>query len=368
MNVSARPPARVLVIATRRLGDVLLSTPLVRSLRRAWPQAHIAALVFTDTASALEANTDLDAVHTVARRPTLIAHMRMIRDMWRSYDLALSTGPGDRPTFYAWIAGKRRLGVLEPDAKQWWKRVLLNEWVPFDDRNTHTIVMNLCLADLAGIARSHEVVAKWSAEDATRVQHTVGRSPYVVLHLQPKFAYKAWHPAGWIALGQWLSASGLRIVLTGSSEPDELAAIDQVLPQLPVGTLNVAGRFTLAQVACLLSQARLYVGPDTITTHMAAALGTPTIALFGPSNPVKWGPWPCGVQAERSPFTMQGSQHVGNVVLIQGQGACVPCMQEGCDRHLASQSACLQQLSPDTVIRAAGTLLEPAQRPAAVLD
>jgi heptosyltransferase-3 len=65
---------------------------------------------------------------------------------------------------------------------------------------------------------------------------------------------------------------------------------------------------------------------------------------------------------------MQGSQQVGNVVLIQGEGPCVPCMLEGCDRHVASHSACLQRLSAETVIRAAGALLEPAQRAAAALD
>lgn len=363
-----RPPARILVIATRRLGDVLLTTPLIRSLRRAWPQAHLAALVFSDTASVLAANPDLDAVRTVARKLPPIAHLRLFMDLWRDYDIALSTGPGDRPTLYAWAAGKRRLGLLDPGAKHWWKRALLSDWAPFDDRDTHTVAMNLSLADLAGVARSTEVVAAWSADDAARVQQIVERSPYVVLHLQPKFAYKAWHEAGWVALGRWLEARGLQIVLTGSGESRELAAIDRIVRQLSPGSLNVAGKLTLPQVACLISRARLYVGPDTITTHMAAALGTPTIALFGPSNPVKWGPWPRDTQAERSPFKMHGSQHVGNVILIQGTGACVPCMLEGCERHVESESACLQWLRAETVIRAAGALLEPAQRSVAALD
>jgi heptosyltransferase III len=157
------------------------------------------------------------------------------------------------------------------------------------------------------------------------------------------------------------------VVLTGSNDPEELAAVRQLLPQLPAGSLSVAGQCALPQVACLLSSARLYVGPDTITTHMAAALGTPTIALFGPSNPVKWGPWPRGAHTDRSPFRMRGSQRAGNVVLLQGEGACVPCMQDGCDRHLRSPSACLQQLTAETVIEAARRLLDIPRR-AASLD
>jgi len=351
----------VLVVATKRLGDVLLSTPLIRSLRRAWPQAHIAALVFADTASVLTANTDLDAILTVARRPTLRQHLRLLADVWRRYDLALSTEPGDRPTLYAWIAGKRRIGVAANGMKDRWKRVLLNDWVAFDDSNTHTVAMNLRLADLAGVARSHEVVSAWSADDAARVREVIPSTAYAVLHLHPKFAYKAWHAAGWIALGRWLDAGGLRLVLTGSDDPDEIESIDRMLPQLPAGTLNVAGRFTLPQVACLLSQARLFVGPDTITTHMAASLGTPTIALFGPSNPVKWGPWPRAFEADSSPFKLHGSQHVGNVILVQGEAPCVPCMQEGCERHIRSLSACLQQLPAERVIHAARALLDRPQ-------
>ena len=353
---------RVLVIVTQRLGDVLLSTPLIRSLRRAWPKAHIAALVFADTATALASNADVDAVLTVARRLPFAAHLRMLAQLWRRYDIAFSTGVGDRPTLYAWIAGKRRFGIVAQGAKHWWKRLVLNGWIALDDRDTHTVAMNLRLADLAGVPRSQEVVATWSAQDAAHVRETISVSAYAVLHVQPKFAYKAWHAAGWVALGRWLDASGLRIVLSGSDDPRELDVIRQLVPQLPNGTVSVAGAFTLSQTAYLISQARLFVGPDTITTHMAAALGTPTIALFGPSNPVKWGPWPRGVLADRSPFAMRGSQHVGNVVLIQGEGSCVPCMQEGCERHINSHSTCLDELSPQTVIDAARRLLQSAPR------
>jgi heptosyltransferase-3 len=83
---------------------------------------------------------------------------------------------------------------------------------------------------------------------------------------------------------------------------------------------------------------------------MAAALGTPTIALFGPSNPVKWGPWPKGYEQYTNPYRMEGTQRVNNVV--QGAGDCVPCMHEGCDRHNASLSDCLQNLPVAKVIAA----------------
>jgi heptosyltransferase-3 len=128
--------------------------------------------------------------------------------------------------------------------------------------------------------------------------------------------------------------------------------------------LNLAGTLSFSQLALLLQQAALYVGPDTVTTHLAAAVGAPTVALFGPSNPVKWGPWPKGSNADPSPYGFRGTQIVGNVALVQGAGHCVPCLLEGCARHEASESVCLQMLSAGTVIEAARKLLAQSRVPA----
>jgi heptosyltransferase-3 len=172
-----------------------------------------------------------------------------------------------------------------------------------------------------------------------------------------------WHRDGWIALAQWLAENGIRSVLTGSSDPDEVAYVGQLSRSMPPGTVSMVGKLSLAESAFLISRAKYYVGPDTALTHMAAALGTPTVALFGPSNPVKWGPWPKGYEADNNPYVMRGTQRVNNVVLLQGDGDCVPCMEEGCDRHNASLSACLQNLPAASVVDALRELMNlPHQR------
>ncbi len=355
-------PRRILLIATRRIGDVLLATPLIRSLRRAWPDARLDVLVFDGTQGILANNPDIDRIITVPERPRQGKHLSLLAKLWRRYDLALSALPGDRPTLYAWLAGKRRVGLLVPAANQAWKRRLLDAWTPFDNDTTHTVRMYLALADLLGIERHNEVVLAWSAAQADRVAmllRSVG--PYAVLHVYPKFAYKTWHRSGWAELARWLENRGTRTVLTGSSAPDELAYVADLLPDLPAGTINLAGRLDFGEVACLLAGARIYVGPDTAVTHIAAAAGVPTVALFGPSNPVKWGPWPQGFAGSGNPYSLKGTQRAGNVVLMQGEGECVPCFQEGCHRHVNSLSDCLQQLSPDRVIAAAHELLEEKQ-------
>lgn len=354
-------PRRVLIIVTRRIGDVLLATPLVRSLRRAWPESAIDVLVFRGTEGVLAANPDITRILTVAERPGLLEHVRHFARIFRRYDLALSLLAGDRPTIYAWAAGRRRAGLLNDTPKERWKQRLLHQWVPFDNLDTHTVRMHLALADLFGAGKSSEVVVGWSPRDEERVGEILGAGwrdrQYALLHPFPKFNYKKWHDEGWTELARWLAGKGFRILLSGGRDPEEQEYVGALALVMPEGTRNLAGELSLPQLACILARAKLYVGPDTAVTHMAAALGVPTVALFGPSNPVKWGPWPAGFDPERNPWQRLGSRRQGNVFLVQGVRHCVPCMLEGCDRHIGSYSDCLQELQAERVIAAAEALL-----------
>jgi heptosyltransferase-3 len=205
----------------------------------------------------------------------------------------------------------------------------------------------------------------WDASDESSVAgllpFAIGAVPFAVLHMSPKFSYKMWHRDGWIELAQWLEKRGIRCVLTGSGAPDEMTYVGQIFRSMPAATVNMAGKLSLAESAYLISRGKCYVGPDTALTHVAAALGTPTVALFGPSNPVKWGPWPKGYAEDRNPWGMTGTQRVNNVVLLQGAGDCVPCMKEGCDCHNDSLSDCLQKLPAGRAIDALCDLLNMQQ-------
>ena len=349
------PPQSVLVVVTRRIGDVLLATPLIRSIKQAWPGTAVDVLVFDTTRGAIAANPDVRQIVTVSERPGLIRHLALLAQMWRRYDLALSLVPSDRPTLYAFVAGKWRAGLLLDIPKEHWKRRLLDRWVPFDNINTHTVRMHLALTGILGITPCSEVAVSWSTDEKRQVDVLLGAGesrPLAVLHTYPKFNYKMWHRQGWLETAQWLAARGFQIVLSGSKDAAELAYIADLARGMPPGAINAAGRLSLGASAQLVSRARIYVGPDTALTHVAAALGVPTIALFGPSNPVKWGPWPRDHAGDTNPWQRCGSQHIGNVTLLQGTESCVPCLLEGCDRTIASFSDCLQQLPVAKVIAA----------------
>ena len=358
---AASPPLSVLVVVTRRIGDVLLATPLIRSLKLAWPQTAVDALVFSGTEGVLAANPDVRRVHVVPARPGPLRHVAFLLRLLRRYDVALSLQTGDRPTLYAFIAGRRSIGLQIAAGKGGWKRLLLDRWVPFDNVNTHTVCMHLALADALGVPRCGDVVAAWSAEEEHQVDALLGPNgsrPIAVLHTFPKFRYKMWRPEAWLEIARWIAARGFRLALTGSGDADELAYVGALARAMPEGAINAAGKLTLGASACLVSRARIFVGPDTAMTHVAAALGVPTAALYGPTNPVKWGPWPRGHPPGANPWRRCGSQQVRNVALVQGPGACVPCHLEGCERHLQSGADCLDQLPAEQVIAAIGRLLD----------
>ncbi|HEY8048166.1 MAG TPA: glycosyltransferase family 9 protein, partial [Ramlibacter sp.] len=110
------------------------------------------------------------------------------------------------------------------------------------------------------------------------------------------------------------------------------------------------GRLDFNQLVALLQRAALYIGPDTSVSHLAAATGVPVIAIFGPTNPLRWAPWPARAQEEPILVRSALMQQAGNVTIIQSSLHCVPCGRAGCEDHRQSRSDCLVDISPERVI------------------
>jgi heptosyltransferase-3 len=340
---------RILVVALRRLGDVLLTTPLIRSLRHAWPDAAIEALVFADTAGILNGNPDLNGVVVMPPRPTMGQGLALAARLWRRYDLAISTQCGDRPTFFASIAGRVRVGPYEPNFSGRLKRLAFHRSAPYEP-GVHRVEEILRFADLLGIARVLELVAPRSA-DASGLP----AGPYAVIHAAPMFRYKQWTKQGWRELAVALAARGLMVIATGGPAESERHYLDDVWTGTPVRRLD--GQLDWPQLGGLLAKARIYVGPDTSVTHLAAASGCATVALYGPTDPRLWGPWPVG--GLQTMWEATGAiQQRGNVWLVQNALPCTPCQLEGCERRLDSYSTCLDELSATQVIAAVDWALE----------
>jgi heptosyltransferase-3 len=336
------PRARILVVSLRRIGDVLLTTPLIRSLRQAWPQASIDVMVFRGTEGILRGNPDIAEVIVMPARPGALASARLLARQCKRYDLAVSTQTGDRPTVFAVIAGRRSAGLIAGDGTlgDRIKHLALDYSIRAEER-VHRVEQMLRLADALGIARVGELVPP-----ATATTPSAPSGDYAVIHAAPMFRYKEWTREGWRALAAGLQQRAIDVVAIAGPDEAERAYLAEVWRD--VTPVRQAG---WAETVALLKRARLYVGPDTSVTHLAAAAGCPTVALFGPMDPRVWGPWPVGGLAE--PWQASGSiQHRGNVWLVQNPLPCLPCTLEGCERNIASRSICLEELTAEQVLRA----------------
>jgi heptosyltransferase-3 len=337
------PQPRILVVALRRLGDVLFATPLIASLRRAYPAARIEALVFADTAGMLAGNPDLDHVVQMPPERGATASLRLALRLFKRYDLAVSTQSGDRPTFFALIAGRRHVAPIDAGRRGELRARALTRAVP-NRPGLHRLEEMLRLADAVGVARVPRLVCPQGA-----APRAFAAGDYAVIHAAPNFTYKRWTREGWRAIATNLSARGLAVLATGGPAPAERAFLDDVWDGIPVR--RVDGILTWPELAALLAAARLYVGPDTSMTHLAAASGCPTVALYGPTDPRLWGPVPAA-GLDRMWEAAGTVQRRGNVLLVQNPLPCLPCQNEGCERHLTSFSRCLDELTSAQVLRA----------------
>ena len=354
---AALPPrARILVIALRRLGDVLFATALTASLRRAFADAVIEVLVFEGTQGILAGNPDIDRIITVPQRGTGWRSLALALRLAGRYHLAVSTQSGDRPTLFALLAGRRHAGPVDPGRKGALRRRML--WRSIELKpGTHRLEDMMRLADVLGVARAGQLVCPGgvAASGADGTTSGAENGAYAVIHAAPMFRYKQWHAEGWRTVASWLAGRGLRVVATGGPDPRERAVLDDVFAPLPA-VVRRDGQLSWPQLANLIARARVFVGPDTSVTHLAAATGCPTVALFGPTDPRVWGPVPTGGLDPM--WAAAGTvQRRGNVWLVQHPLPCLPCQQEGCDRHLQSASRCLDGLSPARVVAAAQAAL-----------
>lgn len=350
----------IIVICTRQIGDVLLTTPLIRAARERWPSAQIDVLGFRGTLAMLEGNQDIRAAVEVEPGSGWLRSLSLIRRIWRRYDLALITQRSDRAHLYGFVAARTRAGLVPGNRSLgWWKHSILQHSPVVNGEDTHVVSEKFHLLGpwIDAPPASVSVVPPSAAPLPPALAGRL-RRPMVVVHVPSMWRYKQWPMTHYRALVAELLADGVQVVLTGAA-----ADRAQVAEMLDLGAtpdlLDASGKLGFAQLVTLFEHVDLYIGPDTSVTHLAAACNRPVIALFGPTNPQLWGPWPQG-RAAVQPYettTPAGEQRVGKVILLQGPNACVPCSRAGCENRLDSRSDCLQAIGPSRVLALAREIL-----------
>lgn len=337
-----RPPQRILCIKLKHIGDVLLVTPAIRALRRAWPGSGIAALVPRGTEEVLAGNPDLAAVFTLEREAGGPGSWGIIRALRRfAPDLVLEMGQGDREAVLGWLSGARRRVGYAPGGSGGWRRALLTQAVPWNGTQ-HVVDTNLDLVRACGIpAEACRPVLVVRSEMRERMAARLASAglppgaPLVVVHPVSRWLFKAWPEASCAEVISRLARhAGVAVAVTSGPGPAEVEAANRILSRPDASgaggaVINLIGQTSLAELGAVLERAAVFLGVDSAPMHMAAALGVPVVALFGPSGEHNWGPWGDGHVVVTSPYL------------------CRPCGQDGC---LGSKrSDCLEAISSQMV-------------------
>lgn len=347
---------RALVIKLRHHGDVLLAAPVLSALKAAAPQCEIDALVYADTAPMLTYHPALAQLHCIDRDwkhlgplAQLRAEGRLLSGLrLRRYDLVVHLSVHRRG---AWLVRllRPRWSVAPRYTGRFWAGSFTHFYPAQSHPQRHTVETNLDALRALGYepkAADKRVILIPGPDAETRIdtilaQHGLERGRFIHLHPASRWLFKCWPADKFAALCDALAHRGWPLVLTAAPEAKEKALVAQILAQRAVPsapTLDLSGALTLKELAALTARARLFVGVDSAPMHIAAAMGTPTVAIFGPSGDKEWGPW-----------------NVRHRVVASQHHPCRPCGRDGCEG--SKVSACLTELPVEQVLAACEALL-----------
>jgi heptosyltransferase-3 len=349
---------RILVVKLRHHGDVLLSSPVFQVLRKRAPHVEIDALVYSDTREMLEGHPAIDRLHLIDRawkRAGLVKQARHEGTLLtaltaRRYQLMVHLTEHWRG---AWLAQALRprwsVAPASRESRAWrWSfshRYLLPRGTP-----RHTVELNLDALRRLGIYPEEEekrLVMVPGDEATGRVdqllaQHDLPAGGFIHVHPTSRWLFKAWTEEANAELLRRLVRDGHRVVVTAAPDAREKSIVGRILAQAP-GVVDLSGQLTLRELAALAARARLFFGVDTAPRHIAAAMGTPVVVLFGPSDERAWGPWRVAHRVVDMPYP------------------CRPCNNDGCGGGKVSE--CLTRLPVERVHSAVNELLAAGRAP-----
>ncbi len=335
---------RILVIKLRYLGDVLLATPVLRALRERYPEAHLAMAVNRGTEDILKRNPDLNEV-LVVERGGLGTQFRFLGEIRRrKFDCVIDLTDGDRAAILARFSGAPvRIGLNEEHR---WRGLLYTAVARPESSVAHRIERDLETVRSLGLEPKASLpvlrTSDQDDQDAARLLDEIAGEPLSkgtrsLIMFQPgaRYWFKAWPVERFADLANRLTErEDSRVLIGGHAQEQTLA--DQIAARTRSKPVVLVGRTTVLQYAAILKRCALFVGNDNGPMHMAAALGVPVVALFGPSNPAEWGPR--GARTE---------------VLYKGLD-CRRCFHPTCTR---GEESCMKQINLEEVFAAATKLL-----------
>jgi lipopolysaccharide heptosyltransferase II len=330
----AGPPASILLIRPGGIGDAILLLPVVRALKKAYPRAAIDVLAEKRNGQGFSFSPHVRRIFLYDRGPDLWAVLR------RRYDVVIDTEQWHRLSAVVarLIRSSRKIGFGTNERKKLFTHAIPYAHEDYEADSFFHLVAPLGLTPPAALETPFIEIASAARKRAGELLGEVRLRPFVVLFPGASIPERRWGAQKFRDVVLALANAGVASVIVGGGEDaDEGAKIVTGTPGL-----NLAGQTSLPETAALIDQSSVLVSGDSGVLHLGAALGKPTVSLFGPGIVKKWAP--------------RGPQHI----VLNKNLPCSPCTKFGYTLECSSGAPCLQEITVEEVAESVLKLLLPS--------
>lgn len=326
---------RILIINLRHLGDLLLTTPMYRCIKRAWPHVEIDGFIYKNCFDILDKNPYVSEILTYDENIKKMGFAKRIFEEWkilkrirdRKYDLIINSTEGDRGALIAKFSkAKYKIG---PDEGSNRKKNIYTHLVK-NCGSKHRVEKNLDFVRRLGISPLEEdkdLFFYIPEETRVKIRALLRErkvEDFILIHPISRWRFKSWPIFKWRNLLKMLDG---KIVLSGSIDEKEI--LDQIGEGFDI--LNLAGKLSLKELGALIEMSRMLVCVDSVPLHIASALKSKCVVLFGPTQDKVWGPWK--------------NEHAK---ILSENFSCRPCCLDGCGGSKISE--CLNAIDEKRVL------------------
>lgn len=326
---------RILLIKPSSLGDIVHTLPVIFALKQRFPESHLTWLVKEQWAGLVERAEGVDRVWPV--RPGLSGWLSQVPMLRRGrFDLAIDLQGLFRSAAIGWLSGCRvRVGFANGREGSPW---FYTRKVPVPTSEMHAVDRYLIVAEAVGAKRDADAQFRFREPDSDRLQvdallrqNGLTGTPWIAMQVSARWPTKRWPGSSFAAVADCIQREGwARVALIGG--PDERIEAGKVASAMQTAPVDLTGGCAVGLLPALLRRASLLITNDSGPMHVAAAVATPVVALFGPTSPLRTGPYGQGHRVLTNPVP------------------CSPCFSRNCTNDV--RLACLTGIDPGAVLTA----------------
>ncbi|MCG8343770.1 MAG: lipopolysaccharide heptosyltransferase [Chlorobiales bacterium] len=347
--MNSRAKKKILIIIQRSNGDVFLSTPLIDNLTALYGSVAIDLLVNDDTVPTARTIGNISNIHSFSYKAGRIHEsIRIIKTVYKKYDLCINLTASDRAVFFAILAGRSCISAIDKKrSRSWWKKIFLEDSYEFDT-SRHIVLNNTKSLELLGAEKRKTTVTprRFPAEETSMRKRLekLGIGKFIIFHPSAQYEYKMYPSHLRTRLLELLHTLDIPVIVTGGKSRLD-STIKGELPDLH-NVHDFIGTTSLEELTALSNLSIAYIGNDTLNMHIAASQNKRIFAIFGPTILKSWSPW--SNELQRSAVDDMPAQTYGNVTIFQAAMPCVACGLAGCDDN-HGPSECLYNIDPSMI-------------------